>query len=98
MPKRGPDDLPTLIHQAQADEAQMDTGSDGKIGGDQGITDFKRWLNIAWAAGIIEGEGCITPGMRPNSFRLTLEMTDRDVVEPVGSTRTRIKKEEIAGQ
>jgi hypothetical protein len=24
--------------------------------------------------------------------------TDRDVVEPVGPTRTRIKKEEIAGQ
>ena len=35
--------------------------------------------DIAWAAGLFEGEGSIVPNR--GSIRLTLRMTDRDVVE-----------------
>lgn len=34
---------------------------------------------IAWLAGIIEGEGCISVG--PKIVRITVGMTDRDIVE-----------------
>ena len=37
---------------------------------------------IAWAAGVFEGEGCIS--LSPRACRLSLEMTDRDVVERFG--------------
>ena len=38
--------------------------------------------DIAWAAGLFEGEGCITTaGKNQKSRALKLQMTDRDVVE-----------------
>ena len=41
----------------------------------------ERWTreNIAWAAGLFEGEGCISSGRA--GIRLSLGMTDKDVVE-----------------
>jgi len=36
-------------------------------------------LEIAWAAGIIEGEGCVT--LHSEHPYLTVDMTDRDVIE-----------------
>lgn len=36
---------------------------------------------IAWLAGIIEGEGCISVG--PKIVRITVNMTDRDVIERI---------------
>jgi len=38
-------------------------------------------LDIAWAAGLFEGEGSITHGGEPHrKLKLTLKMTDEDVV------------------
>jgi hypothetical protein len=36
---------------------------------------------IAWAAGLFEGEGTITCGRLPHNLRMAVMMTDRDVVE-----------------
>lgn len=36
--------------------------------------------NIAWAAGLFEGEGCIVTGSPHNRWRLTLSSTDEDVI------------------
>jgi hypothetical protein len=49
-------------------------------------------LLVAWAAGLFEGEGCITTGSPPSyGLMLTLSMTDEDVVlrfrEAVGAGR-----------
>jgi hypothetical protein len=51
---------------------------------------MKRELDIAWAAGVFEGEGCISTASRQlvrgktRSYpRITVAMTDRDVVERV---------------
>lgn len=42
-------------------------------------------VEIAWAAGLFEGEGCITASTRPDGYvryvNLALTMTDLDVVE-----------------
>lgn len=52
--------------------------------------------NIAWLAGLIEGEGCILVGKRENgakSFRIAVNMTDKDVlcrvaeISGIGSVR-----------
>lgn len=63
----------------------------------------KHWtgLNLAWAAGLFEGEGCITQAKRKdNKFEyrhLTLEMSDKDIVDKFqnilgcGSIRHRIR-------
>lgn len=37
-------------------------------------------MNIAWATGLFEGEGCIYKDPRCNSFRLTINSTDEDVL------------------
>jgi hypothetical protein len=37
--------------------------------------------DIAWAAGLFEGEGCITYGSSKNYPRLQLKTTDQDVIE-----------------
>jgi hypothetical protein len=37
--------------------------------------------SIEWAAGLFEGEGCITTSSNGNSKSLQLEMTDLDVVQ-----------------
>ena len=36
--------------------------------------------SIEWAAGLFEGEGCISK-RTPNKYQCSLEMTDKDVVE-----------------
>jgi hypothetical protein len=36
---------------------------------------------IAWAAGLFEGEGCIVTDKKTGYHRLILTMTDKDVVE-----------------
>jgi hypothetical protein len=41
---------------------------------------------IAWAAGLFEGEGCITQDSRSKLPRLELSMSDKDVVEKFIST------------
>ena len=42
----------------------------------------QRYTDIVWAAGLFEGEGCIfTDKYRPNQRRLTMNMTDKDVME-----------------
>lgn len=38
-------------------------------------------LQIAWAAGLFEGEGCITDIDSPNNPLLQMTMTDKDVME-----------------
>jgi hypothetical protein len=38
-------------------------------------------LQIAWAAGLFEGEGCITDITGPNNPLLQMTMTDKDVME-----------------
>lgn len=38
-------------------------------------------ISIAWAAGLFEGEGCITKDSRSNLPRIELAMSDKDVVE-----------------
>jgi hypothetical protein len=43
--------------------------------------------DLAWAAGLFEGEGCVHVGVRKSGthvLRLVLSMTDRDVVERMG--------------
>lgn len=37
--------------------------------------------DIAWAAGLFEGEGCITTGGRPDRWQLLLTSNDFDVIE-----------------
>lgn len=37
-------------------------------------------INIAWAAGIFEGEGCIAWSKQKKHPRLSVRMTDRDIV------------------
>ncbi len=37
-------------------------------------------MNLAWATGLFEGEGCIYKDPRCNSVRLTLNSTDEDVL------------------
>lgn len=56
-------------------------------------------VEVAWAAGLFEGEGCITHlNTSPNhkGVRLSLAMTDRDIVErfckTVGVGRVEYKK------
>lgn len=44
-----------------------------------------RLTDIAWAAGLFEGEGTIVAGRKPQYIRLALGMTDRDVVERFAS-------------
>lgn len=36
-------------------------------------------VHIAWAAGLFEGEGSISP--HGNGFRCAVEMTDKDIIE-----------------
>lgn len=43
---------------------------------------YRRLLDLAWLAGIIEGEGCLSP-CGPNSWRVGVKMTDEDVVRRV---------------
>ena len=39
-------------------------------------------IAVAWAAGLFEGEGCITFDSRsPNHRRIRIKMTDRDVMQ-----------------
>ena len=38
-------------------------------------------MNIGWFTGLFEGEGCIYKDPRCNSFRLTLNSTDKDVID-----------------
>ena len=38
-------------------------------------------MNIAWATGLFEGEGCIYKDPRCNSVRLTVNSTDEDVLQ-----------------
>lgn len=38
-------------------------------------------MNIAWATGLFEGEGCIYKDPRCNSYRLTINSTDKDVLQ-----------------
>lgn len=42
---------------------------------------LKSLTDIAWAAGLFEGEGTIVVGRRPQYIRVAVGMTDRDVVE-----------------
>lgn len=42
---------------------------------------MSRETDIAWAAGLFEGEGCISKGAQPHHIKLILRMTDKDVVE-----------------
>lgn len=37
-------------------------------------------MNLAWATGLFEGEGCIYRDPRSCSFRLTINSTDEDVL------------------
>jgi hypothetical protein len=37
--------------------------------------------NIAWMAGLFEGEGCIYKDPRCNSYRVSLNLTDLDVLQ-----------------
>lgn len=64
----------------------------------EGSTDFMRALDVAWAAGLFEGEGCwcVThPSPTQTQMQVRLAMTDRDVVERFatvmgcGTVRTR---------
>jgi hypothetical protein len=42
----------------------------------------QRYTDIVWAAGLFEGEGCISKQKaRPNQRRLQINMTDKDVME-----------------
>ena len=38
-------------------------------------------MNIDWFTGLFEGEGCIYKDPRSNSIRLTLNSTDKDVLQ-----------------
>ena len=38
-------------------------------------------MNIAWFTGLFEGEGCIYKDPRCNSVRLTLNSTDKDIID-----------------
>ena len=38
-------------------------------------------MNIAWVTGLFEGEGCIYKDPRCNSVRLTLNSTDKDIID-----------------
>ena len=38
-------------------------------------------MNLAWVTGLFEGEGCIYKDPRCNSFRLTINSTDKDVLQ-----------------
>ena len=38
-------------------------------------------MDIAWVAGIVEGEGCIVVSPKSRSLRLSVEMTDLDVLQ-----------------
>ncbi len=43
---------------------------------------MKKELDVAWAAGLFEGEGCVSiPKHRPNQRRLSMNMTDVDVMK-----------------
>jgi hypothetical protein len=41
--------------------------------------------DLLWLAGLIEGEGCFQPGpaARPNKCTISVQMTDKDIVERV---------------
>ena len=41
----------------------------------------QRYTDIVWAAGLFEGEGSITRDHRVNNRRLSIVMTDKDVME-----------------
>ena len=55
-------------------------------------------LEIAWAAGLFEGEGCISHSTK-NQPRLYIGMTDKDIIErfveivDCGKITTRIRKD-----
>ena len=55
-------------------------------------------MNAGWIAGLFEGEGCIYKDPRCNSWRLTINMTDQDVLEKfanavgIGKVTTTTKK------
>jgi hypothetical protein len=38
-------------------------------------------MNVAWVTGLFEGEGCIYKDPRCNSIRLTLNSTDKDILD-----------------
>ena len=38
-------------------------------------------MNAAWLTGLFEGEGCIWKDPRSNSIRLTLNSTDKDIID-----------------
>lgn len=51
------------------------------------MIDIKRAIDVAWAAGLFEGEGCfsiVRVGTTGMSFTASLYSTDRDVVERFG--------------
>ena len=55
-------------------------------------------INSAWMAGLFEGEGCIYKDPRYNSYRLSLNSTDLDVLQKLqtiaGCGSIRSKKSE----
>lgn len=92
MARRRAQDLDALIRQAQEDAQSIGFAADAgnadmagafaaNVAAHLDEIEHARKLDIAWAAGLFEGEGCITPGARANQFRLILISTDRDVVE-----------------
>lgn len=54
---------------------------------DPSDVDTSKWTreNLAWVAGIVEGEGCISTRNHSKSARITINMTDKDVLEKLKS-------------